>query len=327
MDAIHFPQNFDLTGRRIIPVRRALAAAFILLCAAVVACAQDGPTSACAGGGEASTIVVRGEQASDVLAFGQSVVIEGGVQHGVVSLGGDVIVRGRVDGDVASVGGSVLQCEGSFIGGDVFVFGGAYHHGKSAPGRKAESKTLMYAGYREELRELVRNPAALLTPEWSLAYLGQRLLAVLFWFIISLALTAAVPGTVGRAATRLQTTSLHVAAVGLLGAIVVGFGVPASLSLLPPALGVLVGVLALLLLLFAILFGRVVIIAATGRWLQRLIMSERSRSEVVALLMGTAFWTIILTLPYVWPLVAAGIIIASLGLALTVRNPFGWKRA
>lgn len=306
-------------------LRRALFCLSLLIMAAGAARAQN--DEPCARPGEASALVVSGEQASDVFGFGRSVVVEGSVQHGVVALGGDVVVRGRVEGDVAAVGGSVRQCAGSYIGGDVLVFGGAYHHGKAAPGRNPDSNTLMYAGYEEELRHLTRYPASLLTPEWSPSYLGGRLLAVLFWFIVSMALTAAVPGAVSRAATRLQTTSVHVGLVGLLGALVSGFGVPASLSLLPPALGALVGILTLLLLVFAILFGRVVIIVATGRWLQRLLLSERRRSEVVALVLGALFWTTVLTLPYVWPFVAAAIIVTSLGLALTARYRIGWKRA
>lgn len=325
-DSIHFSPAHALNARLYICLRRALLCLSMLAVAVATGRAQ-GENTACGGTNHPGSLVVRGAEASDVFGLGQSVIVEGSVQHGVVAFGGDVVVRGRIEGDVAAVGGSVRQCEGSYIGGDVLVFGGAYHHGKVAPGRNPDSNTLMYAGYEEELRNLARNPASLLTPEWSLPYLGQRLLAVLFWFIISIALTAAVPGAVGRAATRLQTTSLHVAVVGLLGALVSGFGVPASLSLLPPALGALVGILTLLLLLVAILFGRVVIIVATGRWLQRVLLSERRRSEAVALVLGAIFWTAVLTLPYVWPLVATAIIVTSLGLALTARYRIGWKRA
>ena len=304
--------------------QRSAGILLLLLAAVVVVGAQEetfhGNT------GDHAPLVVEGETASDVFGLGRSVIVSGRVQHGVVAFGGDVIVEGRVEGDVAAVGGSVTQREGSYIGGDVIVLGGAYHHGKTAPGRNPTSKTIMYAGYEEELRAVARNPASLLTPRWSLAYLGQRLLAILFWFIVSLALTAAAPGTVSRAAARLQLTSLRVAAVGLVGAIVIGFGVPVSLRLLPPAVGALVGIMALLLLAVAFLFGRVVVIAATGRWLQRRFLSEDKRSESVALLLGASFWTIVLTLPYVWPLVVAGIVMTSLGLTLTVRYRIGWKQ-
>jgi hypothetical protein len=33
-----------------------------------------------------------------------------------------------------------------------------------------------------------------------------------------------------------------------------------------------------------------------------------------------------LSLPYVWPLVVAGLLVTSLGLALTARYRVGWKR-
>ncbi|MDT7603370.1 MAG: hypothetical protein QOF61_1367 [Acidobacteriota bacterium] len=274
---------------------------------------------------ESDALVVEGDTARDVFGMGRTVVVRGHVEHGVMAFGGDVIVEGRVEGDVASVGGSVVQREGSFIGGDVWVFGGAYHHGKNPPGRNPSSSTVMYAGYEQELREAARNPASILAPRWTLPSLGVRVLSVLFWFIVSLALTAATPGAISRAAARLQLTSLRVALIGLLGAVVIAFGVPVSLHVLPPALGVFVGALASLLLVVAYLFGRVAIHAATGRWLQRLLLSERNRSESVALLLGALFWSLVLSLPYVWALAAAGLVVTSLGLALTARYRLNWK--
>ncbi|MFL6229825.1 MAG: hypothetical protein ACJ741_13720 [Pyrinomonadaceae bacterium] len=278
-----------------------------------------------ASGTEGEPLVVEGDTARDVFGMGRSVVVRGRVQHGVMAFGGDVVVEGRVEGDVAAVGGSVVQRDGSFIGGDVWVFGGAYHHGKNPPARNPASATVMYAGYEQELREAARNPASILAPRWSLPSLGMRVLSALFWFIVSLALTAATPGPISRAAARLQLTSLRVALIGLLGAIVIGFGVPVSLHLLPPALGVFVGALACLLLVVGYLFGRVAIHAATGRWLQRHTLSERSRSESVALLLGALFWGLVLSLPYVWALAAAGLVVTSLGLALTARYRLSWK--
>ncbi|HYE64890.1 MAG TPA: polymer-forming cytoskeletal protein [Pyrinomonadaceae bacterium] len=277
--------------------------------------------------GDKAPLVVEGVSECDVFGIGRSVRVVGTVKHGAISFGGDVIVEGRVEGDVAAIGGSVIQREGSHIGGDVLVIGGAYHHGKTAPGRNPASMTLMYAGYEDELRRMMRDPTTILTPEWSLAYAGLRLLAVLFWFIASLALTAVSPGAVSRAMARLRLTNLRIAVIGFLGAVVMAFGIPVSLRFLPPAISVLVVIMAMLLLLMAYLFGRVVIHAATGRWLQRLLLAEGKRSESVALLLGVGFWTVILSLPYIWPLVVAGLLVTSLGLTLTARYRIGWKRA
>src|SRR2546430_9206719 len=163
--------------------------------------------------GDPQARVIEGVVNTTVFGMGQSIRITGTVKEGAIAFGGDVIVEGAVDGDVAAIGGSVIQREGSRIGGDVIVLGGIYHHGKSAPGRDPQSVTIMYAGYEEELRRVMRDPFSLLHPRLTPAFLGMRLLAVLFWLIISLALTAVMPNTISRAVARLQLTSLRVAGV------------------------------------------------------------------------------------------------------------------
>jgi hypothetical protein len=300
---------------------------FGLLLTAIAAHAQAGTEMLPAHqADEIAPMVVDGVSEGDVFGMGRSVEVRGTVKQGVIAFGGNVIVAGRVEGDVAAIGGSVYQLEGSYIGGDVLVFGGAYHHGKAAPERKPESMTIMYAGYEQELREMMRNPFSLLTPQWSASYVGQRLLAVLFWFMASLALTAVTPGAVSRAAARLQLTNMRVAVIGLLGAVVSTFGVMSSMYVLPTPVGVIIGIMALLLLLMAYIFGRVVIHAATGRWLQRRLLPEGKRSESVALLLGAGFWTLLLSVPYLWLLVVALLMVTSLGLTLTARYRMEWKQ-
>ncbi len=269
------------------------------------------------------------EGVSDTIAYGlgRSIKITGTVKNGAIALGADVIVQGTVEGDVAAIGGSVIQLEGSRIGGDVIVIGGAYRHGNEAPNRSASSTTIMYAGYEQELRNMMRNPTEMVTPHWSARYVGLRILAVLFWFVVSLALTAAMPGTISLGIARLQLTTVRVAIIGFVAAAIIGAGVPFSLHYFPTPLSALIGVLALLLIVVAGLFGRVVVFAATGRWLQRKFLPIGRSSESVALLMGTSFWIILSSLPYIWPLVVAVMIVTSLGLALTARYRVGWGRS
>jgi hypothetical protein len=295
----------------------------LLMTAALAVRAQEGITLR---SDKEAPLVVEGESEGDVFGMGRSVEVRGVVKKGVIAFGGDVIVEGRVEGDVGAIGGSVIQRDGSYIGGDVLVFGGAYHHGANVGGRRAESKTIMYAGYEQELREMMRNPSSLLSARWSAAYLGQRLLAVLFWFIASLALTAVSPGAVSRAVARLQLTNLRVAIIGFIGAAACTFGVMACLHVLPTPVGVVVGIMALLLLLMAYIFGRVVIHATTGKWLQRRFLGEGKRSESVTLLIGTAVWTLLLSLPYIWVAVVALLLVTSLGLTLTARYRVPWKQ-
>jgi hypothetical protein len=275
--------------------------------------------------GDPQAKVIDGIVNSTVFGMGQSIRITGTVKEGAIAFGGDVIVEGTIEGDVAAIGGSVIQREGSRIGGDVIVLGGIYHHGKAAPGRDPKSVTIMYAGYEDQLRHLMREPFSVLRPQLSAVFFGTRFLAILLWFIIALALTAVMPNTVSRAVARLQLTSLRVALIGLLGAVVVTLGVFGSLLVMPPIIGAVISIMALLLVVVSTLFGRVVIFVATGRWLQRRFL-PRLQSESVTLLIGVIFWGALASLPYVWPIVIAGLLVISLGLALTARYRIGWKK-
>jgi hypothetical protein len=270
--------------------------------------------------------VVEGVSDTIVYAIGHSLRVNGTAKNGAFALGGDVIVQGTVDGDVAAVGGSVIQLEGARINGDVMVIGGTYRSVDKLPLRSPGGQTIMYGGYEQELRTMIRNPKDLLSPHWSARSIGFRILAILFWFIVSLALTAAMPGTISRGITRLQLTSLRVALIGFLGVLAIGPGAILSLRYLPTPISAVVGLMALLLVLIAGLFGRVMIYAATGRWLQRIFAKSNRNSEAVALLLGTTFWITLSSLPYVWPFVVTVIWVISLGLALTARYRVGWKR-
>jgi len=283
-----------------------------------VASAQDGTGD--------NVELVNGNNASIVRGLGKSIRITGTAKE-AISLGGDVIVEGEVQGDVAAIGGSVIQKHGSRIGGDVIVLGGSYQTDDTPPIRNPAAMTMMYAGYQQELRDIMRNPTGVFSPRWTPTYLGTRLLVVLFWFIVSLALTAAIPGTISRGVARLQLTSLRVAAIGVIGVIVLFGSVLLCLWVMPEPVRVLVGLLALLLWLVAGLFGRVILYAATGRWLQRKYVPVAKHSEAVALLLGTSFWVLLTSLPYVWPFMAAFILIISFGLALTARYRVNWPLA
>src|SRR5215213_543545 len=277
------------------------------------------------GANDDKIVVVDGTHEGTVFGVGNSVRITGTVKQGAMSFGGDVIVEGTVEGDVATIGGSVIQKAGSRIGGDIIVLGGSYLADDNPANRRPEAMTMMYAGYQQELRDMMRNPTGIFSPHWTPTYFGTRLLVVLFWFLVSLGFTAAMPGTISRGIARLQLTSLRVAAIGLIGVVVLFGSVLLCLWIMPEPVRVLVGLLALLLWLVAGLFGRVILYAATGRWLQRKYATFGKNSEAVALLLGTSFWVLLTSLPYVWPFMATFILIISFGLALTARYRVGWN--
>ena len=296
-------------------LNRLFALLLWVLLAVGVASAQDSNSE--------NVELITGNNDSIVRGLGKSIKITGTAKE-AISLGGDVIVEGQVEGDVAAIGGSVIQKRGSRIGGDVIVIGGSYQTEDTPPNRNPAAMTMMYAGYQQELRDIMRNPTGIFSPRWTPTYLGTRFLVVLFWFIVSLAITALMPGTISRGVARLQLTSLRVAAIGFIAVIVVFGSVLLSLRIMPQPIAVLIGLLGLLLGLVAALFGRVILYAATGRWLQRKYIPMAKHSEAVALLLGTSFWVLLTSLPYVWPFMAAFILIISFGLALTARYRVNW---
>ena len=312
-------REFDLSWANMLSRASWLLISMVMMFGAIQAQNLSSPTPA------ESPHVVDGTTDTMAYAVGQSLKINGTVRNGAIALGGDVIVQGTVEGDVAAIGGSVIQLEGSRIGGDVMVLGGQYRHADATPSRNAGAMTVMYAGYEQQLRNIMRNPEDLLAPHWSATYVAFRLLAILFWFIVSLAITAAMPGAISRGIERLQLSSLRVAVIGFVGALVIGIGVPFALHYLPTPISVLVGLMALLLIIVAGIFGRVIIYAATGRWLQRTLFGVGKNSEALALLMGTSFWVTLSSLPYIWPFVVAVVLVTSLGLALTARYRVGWS--
>jgi hypothetical protein len=303
-------------------LRKIIGLAGLLVWGIIVAQAQPAPGEYPA---DPQARVIDGVVNTTVFGLGQSIRITGTVKEGAIAFGGDVIVEGTVEGDVAAIGGSVIQRDGSRIGGDVIVVGGIYHHGKAAPGRDPQSATIMYAGYENQLRQVMRDPFSVLRPQLSAVFFGTRLLAVLLWFIISLAITAVMPNTISRAVARLQFSSLRVAVIGVLGALAVILGGFVGLLILPPVIGAVISILALLLMVVASLFGRVVIFVATGRWIQRRFL-PRLQSESVTLLLGVVFWVVMVSLPYVWPVVITGWFVLSMGLTLTARYRINWKK-
>src|SRR5215831_18218067 len=144
----------------------------ILLCAMLAVMAQGADDEH---PGDPQARVIDGVVNTTVFGMGQSIRITGTVKEGAISFGGDVIVEGSVDGDVAAIGGSVIQREGSRIGGDVIVIGGAY----KTPGkvetpattnletRSPQSVTIMYAGSEDDLKRMMRDPFSLLHPQLS----------------------------------------------------------------------------------------------------------------------------------------------------------------
>ena len=273
-----------------------------------------------------NTLIIENAKESDVFSFGKTVIVKQQAK-GVLAFGGDIIVEGRVDGDVATIGGSVIQKETAFIGGDVITFGGTYRHESANPLRNAGRETIMYAGYEEELRNLTQNPSQIFAPSFSWAFLAQRVLSLLFWFVISLAVTTIAPGAISRAVARFQLSKLKIFAVGSVGFLITTISVTASLSFLPNYVSAIASLMAFVLLLLGYVFGRVALQVSVGKQLQKRLLPNNNHSETFALLIGTFVWTLLLSIPYVWTFALIALIAASVGLVLTARTTNDWQKA
>lgn len=271
------------------------------------------------------TLIIEDAPEMEVFAFGKTVIVKKHAK-GVLAFGGDVIVEGKVDGDVAAIGGSVTQKENAFIGGDVIVFGGAYRPENAAPLRNENKETVMYAGYEEELRDLTQNPSQIFSPSFSLAFAAQRVLSMLFWFVISLGLTTIAPGAVSRAVARFQLSTAKILGVGFAAFLLMTATVIISLSFLPNYLSAIFGMMAFALLLLAYVFGRVSMQVSVGKILQKQFAGDRSRSETMAIFIGVFVWTFLLSIPYVWTFALLALFAAGIGLVLTGRTPTSWQR-
>jgi len=244
---------------------------------------------------------------------------------GVLTFGADIIIEGRVEGDVAAIGGSVIQRENAFIGGDVIILGGKYKTESANPLRTDGKETVMYAGYEEELRDLTQNPSQILAPAFSLSFIAQRILSVLFWFIVSLVFTTIAPGAVSRAIVRFQLSTLKVIGIGFFVFLITTIGLIGSFTVLPNYLSAVLGLMAFVLLMLAYVFGRIALHVSFGKLLQKHLLSDSNRSETLAIFLGVLFWTLLLSIPYVWTFALLALFSAGIGLVLTARTPSGWK--
>ena len=272
-----------------------------------------------------NTLIIDDAPEMEVFSFGKTVIVKKHAK-GVLSFGGDVIIEGKVDGEVATVGGSITQKEAAEIGGDVIIFGGTYRAESAKPLRTSGKETIVFGIFEQEFRNLAQNPSQIFSPSFSLAFLAQRLLSVLFWFVVSLGFTTIAPGAIGRAVARFQLSTLKVFAVGFFAFLLTMILAIGSLSILPNFLSAIVGLMAFALLLLAFFFGRVALQVSVGKLVQKHFLSNKSQSETMAIFIGVVIWTLLLSIPYVWTFALLALFSAGIGLVLTARISNGWQK-
>lgn len=271
------------------------------------------------------TMVVEDAPEMNVVAIDKSVIIRTRAKS-VLTVGGNVLIEGSVEGDVGVLGGTLTQKENATIGGDIIVFGGSYRPEGSNPLRGEEKQTVIVGIFEDEIRNMAANPTQILAPDFSLAFVAQRILSVLFWFIVTLGLTTLAPGAVSRAITRFQLSTSKVVALGFLAFLLTTIAVFAGLKFLPSYINAIFVLMSFVLMMLAYVFGRVTLQVSVGKMLQKYFLSEKNRSETLAILIGGVAWTVVLSLPYIWMFAVLALFSAGIGLVLTARTTNGWQK-
>lgn len=265
------------------------------------------------------TIEVNDAAEMQVVAVAKTVIIKKSAKE-VFVFGGDVIVEGSVTGDVGVIGGTIIQREGGFIGGDVIAIGGSYKPDAQKPLRTEGKETIVFGILEDELRDLGQNPSQILSPSLTPAFLAQRLLSALFWFLVTIAVTTIAPGAISRAIARSKLASAKVAMLGLAGLIGSLILVVFSVSALPDYLSVVVWLMVVGLLMLAYLFGRVTLQLSIGKFVLKQFSNAHKPNETVAILIGVVIWTVLLSLPFLWVAALMATFAAGVGLVLTARQ-------
>lgn len=271
-----------------------------------------------------TTVIINDAPEQEVYVIGKSVVVRKRAK-GVLAVGGDVTVEGRVEGDIATVGGNVIHKDAGYVGGDIIVFGGSYQPESQKALRGPGKQTVTFGVFEEELRDLGQRPGEIFAPTFSLAFLAQRLIVALFWFIVTLAITTLAPGAVSRAVTRIQLSWLKVCGLGAAMFVLIASLMIVGAIVLPNYLSVTVGILGALLLVLGYVFGRVALQVSIGKIIQRTLLAETSRSETLAILIGVVAWTTLLSLPYVWLVALFVVFTFGIGLVVTGRTGPRWQ--
>jgi hypothetical protein len=307
--------------------RRAILGCIYVVAAIAFAYLSPGfaaPTTQVTEDHETQTLIIDDAPEMKVIAISKNVIVRNRAKE-VLVWGGNVTIEGNVEGDVATIGGSVFQKENGYIGGDVIVFGGTYSSESNRPLRAEGKDTVMFGMFEEELRSFAKDPSQILRPEFNSSFLVQRLLAVIFWFLVTMGAATITPGAVGRSIAGLKLSALKIAALGAGGFIAGCLLLIVGIGFLPEYLSAVVGVMGFALLMLAYGFARVVIHVAIGKFVLEYLFPERRLSESLAVLTGVFVSVAVLSFPYVWPIAVFGFFSIGTGLVLSARTARSWK--
>lgn len=265
-------------------------------------------------------VIVRADETvSDIVVRGRPLHVLGQVNGSLLVLGNDATIEGRVHGDATVIGGSITQRNGGYIGGDVIVVGGDYIQTPEARPLNPQAQKIVIREYGDYLRDAFQRPwRRLFLPQLSALYVVQRILGLLFYFLIALLLIAIMPTQLNRAIHVLKHRAVNIGVVGLLSAMLFVVGLFLLVRTLPIEVAASLTLFASLVLLGVYFFGSLAMHLLVGRWVQQRFRHGRDRSTINALLYGMGTFAIIFSLPIIGMLTTLGLAIVSFGLVTTL---------
>ena len=194
-----------------------------------------------------------------MLVGGGEAIVSGHIHRDLVLLGANASIRrgARIDGDVLSLGGSLTFEENPLVSSAL-----ASSRVPSHPqvGGRVRTVSALEAAVATELQT---SPAASLA-QWP--FLLSFRLALLFgWLVATFALLVAAPRALGAAAGGITGRGAFLGALGATAVLTAAFAGAFALSLLPPRLALAAGVVVLVVLAAAKVWGMAALFLALGR--------------------------------------------------------------
>jgi hypothetical protein len=261
----------------------------------------------------------------DVSVTGNYTVEEGQEACDVVVFGGNLDVLGRVTGDVAVYGGNVHVGSDAEVQGDVVTFGGEVHvddgaevHGEQMSFGSSTGNGVMTKGARAWHN--VTGKHAETSSHSSLGWSIPRfLLKFAAFFGLSFIFLMFVPARMKQIEAEVKRDPVKCGVAGLVGSVAL---IPLTIML---AVLVIIGwpflVVLWLLVLLGIGMGSTAIAAEIGTRLPVLKSTRKTQAAVLAV--GIGVLLLVELIPYLGPMVLAGVSLVSLG--AVIRTRFGGK--
>ncbi len=261
----------------------------------------------------------------DVSATGNYTVEEGQEACDVVIFGGNLDVLGQVTGDVAVYGGNVHVGSDAEVQGDVVAFGGEVHvdDGAEVHGEQMSFGSSAGSGVMTKGAKAWRSVTSKHTESSSHSSLGwsipRFLLKFAAFFGLSFIFLMFVPARMKQIEAEVKRDPVKCGVAGLVGSVAL---IPLTIML---AVLVIIGwpflVVLWLLVLLGVGMGSTAIAAEIGTRLPVLKSTRKTQAAVLAV--GIGVLLLVELIPYLGPMVLAGVSLVSLG--AVIRTRFGGK--